>query len=122
MLESIIKEYLPLVFIVLFGFAIGGVFMIASEWLGARRGTAGKVTTYESGMPIFGSARDRFSVKFYMVAVSFIVFDIEVVFLYPWAVQMVELGLPVFIAMMIFIVILFIGLFWEIRKGGLEWD
>lgn len=122
MLESIIKEYLPLVFIVLFGFAIGVVFMFLSEWLGARRKTAGKATTYESGMPIFGSARDRFSVKFYMVAVSFIVFDIEVVFLYPWAVQVMKLGLPVFGAMMLFVVILFIGLFWEIRKGGLEWD
>lgn len=122
MLESIIKEYLPLVFIVFFGFAIGVVFMFLSEWLGARRKTPGKATTYESGMPIFGSARDRFSVKFYMVAVSFIIFDIEVVFLYPWAVQVMELGLPVFGAMMLFVVILFIGLFWEICKGGLEWD
>ncbi len=122
MLENIIKEYLPLIFIVVFGFAVAVAFMLLSEWLGARRKTKGKVTTYESGMPVFGTARNRFSVKFYMIAVSFIVFDIEVVFLYPWAVQFLSLGLTVFAAMILFIVILFIGLFWELRKGGLEWD
>ncbi len=122
MLEQIIKQYLPLIFILVFGFGVGLIFMVLSEWLGARRKTKAKQTTYESGMPIFGTARDRFSVKFYMVAVSFIVFDIEVVFLYPWAVRFKELGLTVFIAMAIFIFILFAGYFWEVRKGGLEWD
>jgi NADH-quinone oxidoreductase subunit A len=70
----------------------------------------------------YGTARERFSVKFYMVAVSFIVFDVEVVFMYPWAVQMKELGLGAFIAMMIFIVVLLAGYFYELKKGGFEWD
>jgi NADH-quinone oxidoreductase subunit A len=68
------------------------------------------------------SARERFSVKFYLVAMSFIVFDIEVVFLYPFAVMFNSLGTVAIIAMLIFIIILFIGYFYELRKGGLEWD
>lgn len=115
-------SYIPLVFMIVFGFVIATVFMLLSEWLGARRTTEGKQTTYESGMLPRGTARERFSVKFYMVAVSFIVFDVEVVFMYPWAVQFGSLGISAFVAMMIFIVMLFAGYFYEVKKGGLEWD
>lgn len=117
-----IENYLPLIIMVVFGFAIGVVFLFLSEWLGAKRKTKGKESTYESGMPVFGTARDRFSVKFYMIAVSFIVFDIEVVFMYPWAVRFQSLGLTAFLAMILFITVLFIGYAWELSKGGLEWD
>ncbi len=119
---NILESYLPLFFMVVFGFTVAMVFLLLSEWLGARRKTEAKETTYESGMEPVGTARRRFTVKFYMVAVSFIVFDIEVVFMYPWAVQMSKLGLTAFIAMMIFIIILLAGLYYEIKKGGLEWD
>jgi NADH-quinone oxidoreductase subunit A len=115
-------DYIPLIIMLVFGFAFALIFMILSEWLGARRKTKGKLTTYESGMIPFGTARDRFSVKFYMVAVSFIVFDIEVVFLYPWAVQFKQLGLPAISAMAIFFLVLFFGYFYELRKGGFEWE
>ena len=115
-------DYLPLIITVIAGFAFASVFMILSEWLGARRKTSEKETTYESGMLPYGSARERFSVKFYMVAVSFIVFDIEVVFLYPWAVQFKQLGLAAFIGVMSFLVILFVGYFYELRKGGFDWN
>lgn len=115
-------EYLPLIVMLVFSFGVAFIFMILSEWLGARRETDEKKTTYESGMIPRGSARDRFSVKFYLVAMSFIVFDIEVVFLYPWAVSMRETGLAGLIAMVIFIIILLIGLIYEIKKGGLNWD
>jgi len=115
-------EYLPLIVMVMVGFGTGFIFVYLSEWLGARRSTPGKKTTYESGMTPYKTARDRFSVKFYMVAVSFIVFDIEVVFIYPWAVQAKSLGLIPFIAMITFIVILLVGLIYEIKKGGLKWD
>ncbi|GAB5465671.1 MAG: NADH-quinone oxidoreductase subunit A [Candidatus Kapaibacteriales bacterium] len=106
----------------LIGAVLGVAFVYLSEWLGARRTTAGKQSTYESGMIPIGTAQDRFSIKFYLTAVSFIVFDIEVVFMYPWAVQIRELGYTPFIAMMIFIVILLVGLFYEIKKGGIKWD
>lgn len=115
-------EYLPLIIMVIAGFAVGLVFLLLSEWLGARRETPQKSTTYESGMLPRGSARDRFSVKFYMVAVSFIIFDIEVVFLYPWAVQLGQLGMLAFWAMFIFIAILFAGYYYELKKGGFSWN
>ncbi|MFP4369086.1 MAG: NADH-quinone oxidoreductase subunit A [Bacteroidota bacterium] len=117
-----IETYVPLVIMLCLGFAVAFIFLILSEWLGARRLTAEKQSTYESGMQPWGTARERFSVKFYMVAVSFIVFDIEVVFMYPWAVQLGTLGLTAYIAMMIFILILFAGFFYELKKGGLSWD
>ncbi len=115
-------SYIPLIFMIVFGFTVATAFMFLSEWLGSRRRTHGKETTYESGMIPHGTARTRFSVKFYMVAVSFIIFDVEVVFMYPWAVQFGNLGLAGFIGMMIFIAILFIGYFYEVKKGGLEWE
>lgn len=115
-------DYIPLIITIIFGFGFGALFMYLSEYLGARRSTKGKITTYESGMVPFGTARDRFSVKFYMVAVSFIVFDIEVVFLYPWAVRFKEMGVPGIAAMGIFIFVLLLGYFYEKRKGGFEWD
>ena len=117
-----IEAYLPLIVMICLGFAVGIIFLVLSEWLGARRYTKEKETTYESGMVPYGNARERFSVKFYMVAVSFIVFDIEVVLMYPWAIQMKELGWTPFIAMIVFIIVLFIGYFYEIKKGGLDWD
>lgn len=120
--ESILLEYLPLVLMLVVGAFFGWQFTILSEWLGARRDTREKQTTYESGMIPYGSAHERFSIKFYLTAVSFIVFDIEVVFIYPWAVQLRELGMQGFVAMTIFIVVLLIGLFYEIKKGGLKWD
>ncbi|MDQ1267287.1 MAG: NADH-quinone oxidoreductase subunit [Bacteroidota bacterium] len=117
-----LENYVPLVFQLCFGFLVAVIFMVLSEWLGSRRKTPGKQTTYESGMVPYGNARERFSVKFYLVAMSFIVFDIEVVFLYPWAVTMKSMGLAPFISMMIFIGVLLIGLVYEIKKGGLNWD
>ena len=115
-------DYFPLILMVLIGFGFAVLFLILSEWLGARRRTPEKETTYESGMEPVGTARERFSVKFYMVAVSFIVFDIEVVFLYPWAVQFKQLEFAALLSMLIFIFILFAGYYYELKKGGFNWD
>ena len=115
-------DYLPLIVMIIFAFIVGIVFLFLAKWLGAKRSTYMKGTTYESGMVPFGETKQRSTVKFYMIAVSFIVFDIEVVFLYPWAVRLKENSPASFTAMMIFIFVLFIGWLWEYRKGGLEWD
>lgn len=120
--ESILMEYLPVILMLIVGAVVGFQFTLLSEWLGAKRFTKEKHTTYESGMIPYGSASERFSIKFYLTAVSFIVFDVEVVFIYPWAVQLRQLGLQGFLAMTIFIAILLIGLVYEIKKGGLKWD
>lgn len=116
------SEYIPLIFMILFGFGMAYIFMLLAEAMGARRTTREKRTTYESGMQPFKSARDRFSVKFYLVAMLFIIFDIEIVFMYPWAVQFQKLGSTGFIAMMLFIVLLLAGYVYVIKKGALKWD
>jgi NADH-quinone oxidoreductase subunit A len=115
-------EYIPVFVLLAIALVTALAFLFLSEWLGARRTTKEKQTTYESGMIPFGTARERFSVKFYLVAVSFIVFDIEVVFLYPWAVQFLKSSPAGIVAMLIFLITLFIGYFYELRKGGFEWE
>jgi len=113
--------YLPL--LVLFGLALVTALgmVVASHILNPRRPTPQKEMPYESGMIPLGDTRARFSVKFYMVAISFIVFDLETIFLIPWAVQMRELGWGPFLAMTMFVIVL-AGLLYEWKKGGLEWD
>jgi len=114
--------YLPL--LVLFGLALVTALgmVVASHILNPRRPTPQKEMPYESGMIPLGDTRARFSVKFYMVAISFIVFDLETIFLIPWAVQMRELGWGPFLAMTMFVIVLAVGLLYEWKKGGLEWD
>jgi NADH-quinone oxidoreductase subunit A len=96
--------------------------VVATQILNPRRPTPQKAMPYESGMIPLGDTRARFSVKFYMVAISFIVFDLETIFLIPWAVQMRELGWGVFLAVTLFVIVLAVGLLYEWKKGGLEWD
>lgn len=95
---------------------------VASHVLNPSRPTPEKAMPYESGMIPLGDTRARFSIKFYMVAISFIVFDLEAIFLVPWAVRMRELGWGPFVAVLMFVAVLAVGLAYEWKKGGLEWD
>ncbi len=115
-------EYIPIFMMIAAGVAFGIIMVKLNEWLGPKRPTEEKLTTYESGMEPVRTARERFSVKFYMVAMLFIVFDIEIVFLYPWAVAFTELPLAAHGAMFLFLIILVIGFYYEWRKGAMEWD
>ncbi len=117
-----LESYYP-IFLML-GVAVAfSVFMLyASTWFGPKRPHQEKFTTYESGMEPIGQARDRFSVKFYLVGVLFILFDIELVFLFPYAVNFSELGLFGFIVIWVFLIIQLIGFIYEWKKGALEWD
>lgn len=110
--------------LILFGVSVVNAvgMMAASHILNPRRPTSEKDMPYESGMIPLGDTRARFSVKFYMVAISFIIFDLEAIFLIPWAVEMRFLGWEGFIAVSIFVGVLVVGLIYEWRKGGLEWD
>ena len=114
--------YAPL--LMLFGLSVVNAIgmMVASHVLNPRRPTPQKEMPYESGMIPVGDTRTRFSVKFYMVAISFIVFDVEAIFLIPWAVHMRELGWSTFLSMSLFVTVLAFGLLYEWKKGGLEWD
>ena len=117
-----LRSYLPIILMMTAGVLFGVVMGKINEFLGPKHPTEEKQTTYESGMEPVRTARERFSVKFYMVAMLFIVFDIEVVFLYPWAVSYRQLGLGGFVTMFVFIGVLLVGYFYVWKKGALEWD
>ena len=117
-----IENYIPLALMLLFALAFGVIMSKASEWFGPKNPNEEKLSTYESGMEPVRTARERFSVKFYLIAMLFIIFDIEVVFLYSWAVVFRQLGMFAYIEMFIFIAILFLGYFYIVRKGALRWD
>jgi NADH-quinone oxidoreductase subunit A len=115
-------SYIPL--LILFGISIlnAVAIVVLTHVVNPRRPTPQKDMPYESGMIPLGDTRARFSVKFYMVAISFIVFDLETIFLIPWAVEMEALGWGGFTAMLLFVTVLAVGLIYEWKKGGLEWS
>ncbi len=115
------EAYLPIVLMLGLGVIAGIVFTNINRWIGPKRPSEEKLSTYESGMEPVKTARERFSVKYYLVATLFIVFDIEIVFMYPWAVMFKELGFAGFIEMLVFIAILLVGYLYIIKKGALEW-
>ncbi|MBI1806782.1 MAG: NADH-quinone oxidoreductase subunit A [Ignavibacteria bacterium] len=117
-----LETYIPIGIMIFFGVTFGVVMSKASEWFGPKNPTETKLSTYESGMEPVRSAHERVSVKYYMVAMLFIIFDIEVVFLYPWAVNFRQLGTFGLVEMVIFIAILMLGYLYLWKKGALRWD
>ena len=115
-------EYLPVLLFVIVALGFGAVTIGLSSIIVPMRRNAIKNDPYECGVDPVGNARGRFSVKFYLVAVLFILFDIEAVFLYPWAVSFKQLGLYGLIEMVLFIAILLAGYFYLLKKRALEWD
>jgi NADH-quinone oxidoreductase subunit A len=116
------ESYVPI--LILLGVSIANAvgMVVASHLVSPFRPTAVKSGAYESGMAPLGDARERFSVKFYMVAILFIVFDLETIFLLSWGVVMRSLGWEGFVAALIFIIVLTVGMIYEWKKGALEWD
>jgi len=121
-ITCIVINYLPILilFIVAVGFAVTNVSL--SAILGKQKPSVEKLSPYECGIEPIGSARERFSVKFYLIAMLFVIFDVEVIFIYPWAVAFKSLKVFGFVEMVIFIGILFICYFYIWKRGGLEWD
>lgn len=116
------ETYFPIAFQVFMAAVIGVAMFTVSSLLGKRRQGTVKGEPYESGIKPETDARERFPVKFYMVAILFIVFDLETVFLFPWAVNYKKLGLFGLVEMGIFILILLVGYVYIIRKGALKWE
>jgi len=114
--------YLPILLVVLIAVVFGLVALTFSSLIGPKKKTALKLSPYESGCEPVGTARERFSIKFYVIAMLFILFDIEAVFLYPWAILYKKLGLFGLVEMGVFIVILFVGYIYVWKKGALEWE
>src|SRR6202035_3085872 len=114
--------YFPVLVQTVLAVLVAGALITLSFVLGKRVKDKVKDSPYECGMPPTGSARERFSVKFYLVAIVFILFDIEAVFLYPWAVVYRELKMFAFIEMLLFVVLILSGFFYIWRKGALDWS
>lgn len=116
------SEYIPVLIMILLASATSVGMLVATTLIGPKKRFADKMEPFECGESPIVSPRLRFSVKFYLVALFFVIFDIEAVFLYPWAVLFKELGLFGFIEMMIFLFILTVGLIYVWKRGALEWE
>lgn len=114
--------YLPILMLVTIAVLFGLVSLVVSSIIGQKKPSVTKLAPYECGCEPVGTARERFSIKFYLIAMLFILFDIEAVFLYPWAILYRKLGVFGLIEMGVFIVILFVGYIYVWKKGALEWE
>jgi len=121
-MSELINAYLPLVVFIAIAAVIAGALLIAPFLLAYKSPDPEKLSAYECGFNAFDDARMKFDVRFYLVSLLFIVFDLEVAFLFPWAVAFKEVGVFGFWSMMIFLGVLTIGFIYEWTKGALEWD
>ena len=119
-----LSEYVPILVLLIVSTGLAVLIVLISVLFGPRRRNLNptKLQPYESGMRAIGAGQRRFPVRYYLIAVLFILFDIEVVFFYPWAVAFRQLGVFGFIEMLVFIAILFAGYIWVWKKGALEWE
>ncbi|KZD09868.1 NADH-quinone oxidoreductase subunit A [Oceanibaculum pacificum] len=121
-MEALLKEYLPI--LIFIGVAVGlSLAMVIGSYLVApQRPDSEKLSAYECGFEAFDDARSQFDVRFYLVAILFIIFDLEVAFLFPWAITLGDIGMFGFWSMVVFLGILTIGFVYEWKKGALEWE
>lgn len=121
-MNQVLVEYLPVIIFIGIAMVIGLALLVAPFIVAISNPDPEKVSAYECGFKAFDDARMKFDVRFYLVALLFIIFDLEVAFLFPWAISFREAGLFGFWAVMIFLAVLTIGFVYEWRKGALEWD
>lgn len=121
-MDGFLMEYLPVIVLLVITVGLGIVLILAAAVLAVRNPDPEKVSTYECGFPAFDDSRMKFDVRFYLVAILFIVFDLEVAFLFPWAVAFGDISMTAFYAMLFFLVVLTAGFAYEWKKGALEWE
>jgi NADH-quinone oxidoreductase subunit A len=117
-----LAEYYPILLFILVGLAVGVAPMALGALLGPHRPDPEKLSPYECGFEAFEDARMKFDVRYYLVAILFILFDLEIAFLFPWATVINEIGVAGFVSMMVFLGILVVGFVYEWMKGALEWE
>lgn len=117
-----LAEYFPILLFILVGLAVGVAPMVLGKLVGPNRPDPEKLSPYECGFEAFEDARMKFDVRYYLVAILFILFDLEIAFLFPWAVALKDIGMAGFTAMMLFLGILVVGFVYEWKKGALEWE
>ena len=120
--EEFLLEYLPILVFLIIASGLAVVMVLASVMAGRQNPDKNKLSAYECGFDAFDDARGRFDVRFYLVAILFIIFDLEIAFLFPWAITLGDLGLYGFVSMMIFLGVLTIGFIYEWNKGALDWE
>ena len=121
-MENLLVEYLPILIFLLLALGIAVAIPLLSLLIVPQKPDSEKLSAYECGFAAFEDARIKFDVRFYLVAILFIIFDLEVAFLFPWAVSFGQIGLFGFWSMVIFLMVLTVGFVYEWRKGALEWD
>ncbi|MBV6446171.1 MAG: NADH-quinone oxidoreductase subunit A [Ignavibacteriales bacterium] len=125
-MPDMLDNYIPVVVVFSFALVFGVVMVSTSRLFGPQRPNKVKSSPYESGMKPIGTTHERVSIKYYIIAMLFIIFDLEVIFVYPWAVEFIGLfkkfGVGVFISMFIFLVVFEIGFLYAYKKGGFRWD
>jgi NADH-quinone oxidoreductase subunit A len=121
-LQMSLDQYLPVLLFILVGLAIGVIPQVLGYILGPNRPDAAKNSPYECGFEAFEDARMKFDVRYYLVAILFILFDLEIAFLFPWAVALKDVGLVGFGAAVVFLAILVVGFVYEWKKGALDWE
>lgn len=121
-MDDLLLNYLPILIFLGIAIAISGIAVIGSIIVARQHPDVEKLSAYECGFDAFVDARNKFDVRFYLVAILFIIFDLEVAFLFPWAISLANVGIFGFWSMMIFLSILTVGFVYEWRKGALEWE
>ena len=121
-MQNLLMDYLPVIIFIGIALVIGIALLASAMIIAVRKPDTEKVSTYECGFDPFDDAHMRFDVRFYLVAILFIIFDLEVAFLFPWAITLKDIGIFGFWSMMVFLAILTVGFAYEWRKGALEWD
>lgn len=116
------KEYIPILIIIIFSFVLSCLILFLSYLFSIKRGYTEKISVYECGFDPFGDSRQKFEVRFFLVGIIFIIFDLEISFLFPWSLILSKLTIFGYWTMIIFLIILTIGLIYEYLKGGLEWE
>jgi NADH-quinone oxidoreductase subunit A len=120
--ESVPLNYLPILLFIGIAFVFGAVVLLAGSFIRPSRPYRSKLAPYESGSPLFSDARIQFPMRYYIIAMLFVIFDIEIIFMIPWAIRFQSLGLLGLIEMLVFITILLAGFWYAWKKGALEWD
>jgi NADH-quinone oxidoreductase subunit A len=121
-MDTLLSEYLPILIFLAIAAGLSVLMLLAAYVVAPQRPDSEKLSAYECGFEAFSDTRGKFDVRFYLVAILFIIFDLEVAFLFPWAISLGEIGAFGFWSMTIFLAILTVGFVYEWKKGGLEWE
>ena len=122
MLAEFLKDYLPIILFLIIALGLSMAFIVVNYFLSPKNPDPEKLSAYECGFEPFNDSRMEFDIRFYLVAILFIIFDLEIAFLFPWAIALDQIDSTGLIAMVIFLLVLVIGFIYEWNKGALEWD